>query len=266
MQHRARKRFGQNFLQDAAIIARIIRAIHPTPEEHLLEIGPGMGALTEHLLAGCPQLKAIELDRDLVPGLRAQFFRYSDFQIFEADALKFDYQTLPGPLRIVGNLPYNISTPLIFHLLAQGSHIQDMTFMLQKEVVERLAAAPDSAAYGRLSVMTQYAARVSALFEVPPTAFHPPPKVWSAIVRLEPFSEKPLQAADEQHLAETVRRAFSQRRKTLRNTLRGWLTGEEIAALGLNPSARPETLSVADFVALSDAYSRLQAQQESKRA
>lgn len=252
--HQARKRFGQNFLHDQQVIARIVKTIQPKPDDNLLEIGPGMGALTEHLLNACPRLKVVELDRDLVPGLRTQFFNFPDFEVIQADALKVDYAVFGNNLRIVGNLPYNISTPLIFHLLESREHVRDMTFMLQKEVVDRLAAKPGSSDYGRLSIMAQYFAKVESMFLVGPGAFRPAPKVWSAIVSIRPYAELPIPAKNEQHLSSIVRQAFSQRRKTLRNVLKAMISGEQMLSLGIDPGLRPENLSVADYVKLADAY------------
>ncbi|WP_207063628.1 16S rRNA (adenine(1518)-N(6)/adenine(1519)-N(6))-dimethyltransferase RsmA [Motiliproteus sp. SC1-56] len=258
--HRARKRFGQNFLQDEHVIRRIIRSIHPQPGQHLVEIGPGLGALTEELLEACGELDVVELDRDLIPVLRTQFFRYEErFRIHQADALKFDFTQLAEdsrPLRIVGNLPYNISTPLIFHLLSHSGLIEDMHFMLQKEVVDRLAAQPGESAYGRLGIMAQYRCRVEPLFVVSPHAFHPQPKVDSAIVRLVPYADLPLKARNEADLEQLVRAAFSMRRKTLRNNLKPLLPAAEIEALNIDPGIRPERLSLESFVALADAFSR----------
>lgn len=260
--HQARKRFGQNFLRDPGIISRIVRAIAPRPGERLVEIGPGQGALTEPLLeAAGGQLEVIELDRDLIPGLRVQFFNYPDFVIHEGDALKFDFRALRGagePLRVVGNLPYNISTPLIDHLLKAGDAIADMHFMLQKEVVVRLAAAPGGADWGRLSVMAQYRCRVDDLFTVPPEAFVPRPKVDSAIVRLTPYAELPWAALDEALLFKVVRQAFSQRRKTLRNNLKGLIEGEALAELSIDPARRPQTLSVEEFVRIANHLASMQ--------
>jgi 16S rRNA (adenine1518-N6/adenine1519-N6)-dimethyltransferase len=254
--HRARKRFGQNFLRDPGTIARIVRAIAPRPGERLLEIGPGQGALTEPLLdATDGRLEAIELDRDLIPGLRVQFFDYPDFVVHQGDALTFDYAALRGAgpaFRVVGNLPYNISTPLIAHLLGAGEAIVDMHFMLQKEVVERLAAVPGGPDWGRLSVMAQYRCRVEALFRVPPEAFVPRPAVESAIVRLMPHADLPHPARDETRLFEVVRQAFGQRRKTLRNNLKGWVEADALARLDIDPGRRPQTLSVAEFVRIAD--------------
>jgi 16S rRNA (adenine1518-N6/adenine1519-N6)-dimethyltransferase len=254
--HRARKRFGQNFLRDPGIISRIVRAIAPRPGDRLVEIGPGQGALTEPLVeAADGRLEVIELDRDLIPGLRVQFFNYPDFIIHEGDALKFDFRALRGsgePLRVVGNLPYNISTPLISHLLEAGDAIADMHFMLQKEVVERLAAEPGGPDWGRLSVMAQYHCRVDALFTVPPEAFVPRPKVESAIVRLTPHGLPPHPANDESLLFQVVRQAFGQRRKTLRNNLKGRIEADALEALGIEPSRRPQTLTIEEFVRISN--------------
>ncbi|SEM60801.1 16S rRNA (adenine(1518)-N(6)/adenine(1519)-N(6))-dimethyltransferase RsmA [Halomonas caseinilytica] len=254
--HRARKRFGQNFLRDPGIISRLVRAIGPRPGQRLVEVGPGQGALTEPLLEAAEgQLEVIELDRDLIPGLRVQFFDKPGFVIHEGDALKFDFRELRGDgpaLRVVGNLPYNISTPLISHLLAAGEAVADMHFMLQKEVVERLSAAPGDAERGRLSVLAQYHCHVESLFTVPPEAFVPRPKVESAIVRLTPHEVPPHRARDEVLLFEVVREAFAQRRKTLRNNLKRRLSGEALSALDIDPGRRPQTLSVAEFVRIAD--------------
>jgi len=253
--HKARKRFGQNFLQDTGMIRKIVRAITPTGKDHLVEIGPGMGAITELLLAENGQLDVIELDRDLIPGLRVKFFNYPEFTIHEADALKFDFAQLrktDEKLRIVGNLPYNISTPLIFHLLSFQGLIHDMHFMLQKEVVERLAAKPVTGEWGRLSVMAQYYCDIEKLFLVPPECFKPQPKVESAIVRMTPKQQPTHQALDEKILGETLRLAFAQRRKTLRNNMKGYVTAEQLEALNLDPQRRPETLSLEEFVKLAN--------------
>ncbi|GGB83865.1 ribosomal RNA small subunit methyltransferase A [Marinobacterium zhoushanense] len=255
--HKARKRFGQNFLHDVGIIRRILREINPKPGQHLVEIGPGLGALTEELLAEAGALDAVELDRDLIPVLRTKFFRYEDnFRIHEADALKFDFSSLrqdERPLRIVGNLPYNISTPLIFHLLSFSGLISDMHFMLQNEVVDRLAAQPGENHYGRLGIMAQYYCRVEKLFLVPPGAFQPAPKVDSAIVRLTPYEQLPMVAKDVNRLQEVVRTAFSQRRKTLRNNLKPLIDAATLETLGIDPQLRPERLSLAEFIRISDA-------------
>jgi 16S rRNA (adenine1518-N6/adenine1519-N6)-dimethyltransferase len=254
-QHRARKRFGQNFLHDAGVIDRILRAIHARPGDRLLEIGPGQGALTEGLLGSGAQLDVVELDKDLIPILNQKFAGQGNFNLHQGDALKFDFNSLgaaPSSLRVVGNLPYNISTPLIFHLLQNASLIRDMHFMLQKEVVERLAAGPGGGDWGRLSIMVQYHCRVEHLFNVGPGAFNPPPKVDSAIVRLVPHTTLPHPAKDHRLLERVVREAFNQRRKTLRNTLKALLPNEAIEAAGVDGSLRPEQLDLAAFVRLAD--------------
>ncbi len=251
---RARKRFGQNFLRDESIIRRIVAAIRPREGEQLLEIGPGRGALTAALLARDCKLLAIELDRDLVPLLQQQFGSNPNFALQQGDALQLDIGALgfDKPVRVVGNLPYNISTPLIFHLLRQAGQIADMHFMLQKEVVQRLAAGPGSRAYGRLGIMAQYFCAVESLFEVPPGAFTPAPKVQSAIVRLIPHRVPPHPARSYPLLERVVRTAFNQRRKTLRNALQELISGEQLAALGIDPGARPERLSLADYVHIAN--------------
>ncbi len=262
LKHKARKRFGQNFLHDRNIIERIIDFIAPAADQHLVEIGPGKGALTEYLVQRAGQLDVIELDRDLIPLLENRFNSFEHFKIHSADALKFDFSKLLNSaterLRLVGNLPYNISTPLIFHLLEKVSLVQDMHFMLQKEVVERLTAAPGSKAYGRLSIQVQYLCRAELLFIVPPGAFTPPPKVNSAIVQLTPrthFNKAPqLQKGSTTDLAFIAREAFSQRRKTLRNNLKKILSAEQIEACDIDPGRRSETLSISEFVALTDQY------------
>jgi len=262
-QHRARKRFGQNFLHDAGVIDRILRAIHAKPGEHLLEIGPGQGALTEGLVNSGAHLDVVELDKDLVPILQHKFRDADNFRLHQGDALKFDFNQLGVParsLKVVGNLPYNISTPLIFHLLAHAHLIRDMHFMLQKEVVERMAAGPGGGDWGRLSIMVQYHCRVEHLFNVGPGAFNPPPKVDSAIVRLVPHDPPPHPAKDPALLERVVREAFNQRRKTLRNTLKGLLDAAAIEAAGVDGSLRPEQLDLSAFVRLAD---QLAAQQPS---
>jgi len=254
-QHRARKRFGQNFLHDAGVIHRILRAIHARPGERLLEIGPGQGALTEGLLSSGGTLDVVELDLDLIPILKSKFDSNPNFSLHQGDALKFDFTSLnpaPNSLRVVGNLPYNISTPLIFHLLDNASLIRDMHFMLQKEVVERLAATPGGGDWGRLSIMVQYYCDVEHLFNVGSGAFNPAPKVDSAIVRLVPHATLPHPAKDHRLLERVVREAFNQRRKTLRNTLKALLTSEAIEAAQVDGSLRPEQLDLAAFVRLAD--------------
>jgi len=251
--HNPRKRVGQHFLHDPNVIRRIVQVIQPQPGETLVEIGPGQGALTRPLLAAAGRLQVVELDRDLVAALRAEYGQDGPLTVHAGDALRFDFAALAGDnerLRVVGNLPYNISTPLIFHLLSQAAQIKDMVFMLQKEVVDRLAAAPDSKDYGRLSVMVQTYCEVDALFEVGPGAFQPPPKVYSAVVALRPRTRPLLDSSPAVH-ARLVAQAFAQRRKTLRNTLKGLLDEADICAAGVDPSVRAETLSLQTFAALA---------------
>ncbi len=253
--HQARRRFGQNFLIDIGVIERLVRAIAPTADQALVEIGPGQGALTEHLVGRCGALQLVEIDRDLVAWLSE---RFPDVTIHSADALKVRYDTLfepPRRFRVVGNLPYNISTPLLFHLLTFAPWIEDAHFMLQDEVVQRLAARPGERDWGRLGVMMQYRCQVEPLFGVPPEAFRPRPRVNSRIVRLRPHEQLPHPAADEQLLAQIVRAAFSQRRKTLRNALKSVPGARELLDAGhlsVDLTRRPETLSVADFVLLAN--------------
>ncbi|GAB5413363.1 MAG: 16S rRNA (adenine(1518)-N(6)/adenine(1519)-N(6)) -dimethyltransferase RsmA [Congregibacter sp.] len=252
--HQPRKRFGQNFLRDTNVIDRLERAIGAQPDQQLVEIGPGLGALTEALLQSGCMLDAIELDRDLVTPLLAAFSVYPNFTLHSADALNFDYTSLGEPesrLRIVGNLPYNISTPLIFKLLDHASRIDDMHFMLQLEVVERLTASPGSKHWGRLGVIAQFLCETELLFEVPPEAFDPPPKVQSAIVRLRPHRKPVWPDCPVEALRTLVRKAFAQRRKTLRNNLKGIVTSATIEDLGIDPGARAETLHLEQFVALA---------------
>ncbi|HEX5513609.1 MAG TPA: 16S rRNA (adenine(1518)-N(6)/adenine(1519)-N(6))-dimethyltransferase RsmA [Gammaproteobacteria bacterium] len=252
--HRARKRFGQNFLVDSNIIDRMARAIAPQPNDRLIEIGPGLGALTRPLLQAAGRLEAVELDRDLLQELDERCHGVGQLIVHQGDALRFDFAALRQDerlLRIVGNLPYNISTPLIFHLLESAAVIADMHFTLQKEVVDRLAAAPASEAYGRLSVMVQYHCRVDRLFDIAPGAFRPIPRVDSGFVRLVPHREKPIEVPDVALLSRLVAQAFSQRRKTLRNSLKGLLNEEQIRAAGIEPALRPEQLDLAGFAALT---------------
>ncbi|WP_428610320.1 16S rRNA (adenine(1518)-N(6)/adenine(1519)-N(6))-dimethyltransferase RsmA [Sedimenticola sp.] len=253
--HQAKKRFGQNFLHDPGVIQRIIAQINPKPDEHLVEIGPGQGAITRELLKRAGRLDAVELDRDLIHPLAVACADLGELNIYNSDALKFDFAQLAGdgrPLRLVGNLPYNISTPILFHLLQYADVIQDMHFMLQKEVVERMAAGPGSKTYGRLSVMMQAWCQVESLFEIGPGAFKPAPKVDSAIVRLIPYSEPPCRIDDATYFAQLVTSAFAQRRKTLRNSLGKLMDAELIGAAGIDPSLRAERLSLADFARLAN--------------
>lgn len=255
MSHLARKRFGQNFLHDPGVIEKIVAAIRPLPGQDLVEIGPGQGAITLPLLAACGRLQAVELDRDLLEPLQATAASVGELVLHNRDALRTDFCALrqgERPLRILGNLPYNISTPLLFHLLDQADCIEDMHFMLQKEVVERMAAGPGDAAYGRLSVMLQYRCAVIPLFTIGPGAFRPPPKVDSAFVRLTPHRAPPVEVADETLFARIVQQAFGQRRKTLRNTLKGILDDTDFAALGIDPQVRAEQLDLASFAQLAN--------------
>ncbi|AHK78364.1 ribosomal RNA small subunit methyltransferase A [Ectothiorhodospira haloalkaliphila] len=253
MNHAPRKRFGQHFLHDPGVIQRIVGAIAPRRDDTLVEIGPGLGAITGPLLERLDHLHVVELDRDLIPHLHT-LGPPGTITVHEADALRFALDSIPGPrpLRVVGNLPYNISTPLIFHLLDQAAQIRDMHFLLQKEVVERLTAGPGTAAYGRLGIMVQYRCRAEPLFHVGPGAFRPPPKVDSAVVRLTPYETLPHPARDERLFARLVQQAFTRRRKTLRNALQGLALVEQIEAAGIDPLHRPETLSVEAFVRIAD--------------
>ena len=253
--HKAKKRFGQNFLHDAGVIQRIIACINPKTGEHLVEIGPGQGAITRELLKRCGRLDAIELDRDLIQPLTASCAELGELNIHSSDALKFDFSQLAKdgrPLRLVGNLPYNISTPILFHLLQYADIIHDMHFMLQKEVVDRMTAGPGSKTYGRLSVMMQTWCQIESLFEIGPGAFRPAPKVDSAIVRLIPHVTPPYAIQDPAHFARLVTSAFAQRRKTLRNSLGKLMDAGQISAAGIDPSLRAERLSLGDFVELSN--------------
>lgn len=256
--HTPRRRFGQNFLQDTSVLHHIIDVIDPKKDDHLVEIGPGQGALTQALLNKTDRLDVVELDRDLIPQLQEMFKDTDTLHIHSGDALKFnfcDLATHSEKLRIVGNLPYNISTPLMFHLLGQTSCIEDMHFMLQKEVADRLAAQPGTAAYGRLSLMIQYRCGVERLFIVHPRSFKPIPKVDSAFVRLVPHGHPPVKVTDEDTLRLVITQAFSQRRKTLRNTLKKLLSVEEITALDIDPGLRAEALTLGQFAALSNTIS-----------
>jgi 16S rRNA (adenine1518-N6/adenine1519-N6)-dimethyltransferase len=257
--HRARKRFGQHFLHDAGIIRRIVDAIGPRPEDRMVEIGPGLGAITQPLLQCLGRLHAIELDRDVIPELASVCSMAGELTIHQADALKFDFSSLTSngdKLRVVGNLPYNIATPLIFHLLEQLKVIEDMHFLLQREVVERISADPGSSTYGRVSVMVQYRCRCERLFTVNSGAFSPPPKIESALLRITPHLQPPVMVDDEKRFALIVSRAFTQRRKTLKNALKKLLSTAEIEAAGVDPSTRPEKLTLSDYAALSNRKQR----------
>jgi 16S rRNA (adenine1518-N6/adenine1519-N6)-dimethyltransferase len=248
---RARKRFGQHFLHDANVLQRIVAAVDPRPGQNVVEIGPGPGALTERLLERIQPIDAVEIDRDLAAALRTRW--PEALRLHQGDALDFDFTALAlargGPLRIVGNLPYNISTPLLFHLLSHRAHIVDMTVMLQKEVIDRMVATPGSDDYGRLGVMLAPWFDITWLFDVGPGAFRPPPRVWSSVAHLAVLPEPRFAVPESYGLV--VARAFSQRRKTLRNGLRGLVDGAEIEKAGIDPGARPETLSPQQFATLA---------------
>lgn len=251
---RARRRFGQHFLHDPGVIARIVAAIDPRPGERIVEIGPGTGALTAPLLEKCGRLEAIEIDRDLVAPLRERCAGLGELVVHQADVLEFDFRALHAggrPLRICGNLPYNISTPVLFHLLAARDCLVDLHFMLQREVVLRMAAVPGGRTYGRLTVMLAAVCRVEPLFRVGRGAFQPPPAVDSMVVRLVPHAAAPFPIPDPVRFERLVATAFSARRKTLRNALRPLVTPQAWAATGIDPGRRPETLAPAEFAALA---------------
>ena len=252
MKHRARKRFGQHFLTDPGVIDAIVDAIRPDPEDTVVEIGPGLAAITAPLVAHGSRMHLVELDRDLAARLRQQYGDEPRITVHEADALQFDFAALGSDLRIVGNLPYNISTPLLFHLLEQRSSIADMHFMLQKEVVARMAAEPGSKAYGRLGIMLGCYFDIEALFDVERTAFDPPPDVTSAIVRLTPLPPGTYDINDAAKLSRLVATAFSQRRKTIRNSLKQVVDEETLEFVGIDPGLRPESISIAQYVELAN--------------
>jgi 16S rRNA (adenine1518-N6/adenine1519-N6)-dimethyltransferase len=255
--HRSRRRFGQHFLTDPGVIDAILRAIHATKDDVVVEIGPGQGAITAALAADAGQLHAVELDRDLVKRLRRQYDSVETVTIHEADALSFDFSTLGDRLRIVGNLPYNISTPLLFHLLNFRDRIIDMHFMLQKEVVDRMAAGPGSKAYGRLGIMLGCHLNIESLFDVDRSAFDPPPEVTSAVVRLDPLLPGAFDIADEAILAKIVASAFMKRRKTIRNSLKDHVEIADLEAVGIDSGLRPEQISIAKYIELSNHLSGL---------
>lgn len=253
--HIPRKRFGQNFLSDQGVVQQIVAALAPRSNEHLVEIGPGQGALTLPVMKLTRHLEAIELDRDLIPQLQDRVGHLGELTIHSADALEFDFASIKKDdrqLRVFGNLPYNISTPLIFHLLSYAAIISDMLFMLQKEVVERLAAQPNDEHYGRLSVMVQYHCQADMLFDVPPTAFFPQPQVTSSIIKLTPYKVLPFVAKDYDVFAALVKQAFSMRRKTLRNSLKHMVSDDVWRQVAFEPSMRPESLGVEQFVTLAN--------------
>ena len=250
--HRARKRFGQHFLTDPGVVDSILRAVHATKDDVVVEIGPGQGAITAALAASAGHLHAIELDRNLVARLRRQYDGVDNVTIHEADALAFDFSSLGDRLRIVGNLPYNISTPLLFHLLKASDHIIDMHFMLQKEVVDRMAAAPGSKAYGRLGIMLGCHLQIESLFDVDRSAFEPPPEVTSSVVRLDPLPPGAFDIIDNDVLSKIVTSAFMKRRKTIRNSLRDIVEIADLEAVGIDPGLRPEQISISKYVQLSN--------------
>lgn len=250
--HRARKRFGQHFLADPGVIDAIVRSINASKDDVVVEIGPGRGAITAALAANAGHLHAIELDRDLVAKLRRQYDDNPSVTIHEGDALAFDFSTLGDRLRIVGNLPYNISTPLLFHLLNYRDHILDMHFMLQKEVVDRMAAGPGSKTYGRLSIMLGCHLSIESLFDVDRSAFDPPPEITSAVVRLDPLPAGSFDIQDEALLSKLVASAFMKRRKTVRNALKDHVETAHLEAVGIDPGLRPEQISITKYVQLSN--------------
>lgn len=255
MSHKPRKKFGQNFLQDENVILRIIDAIQPQTFDHIVEIGPGLGALTLKLLTILKEMDAIEIDRDIIPSLMEKTQGIGTLNIHQEDVLTFDFSTLfqryQQKLRVVGNLPYNISTPLLFHLFQQNDCVQDMHFMLQKEVAERLSAQQGGKEYGRLSIMAQYHCDIHLLFNVPPDAFWPKPKVFSTVLRLIPKTPK-LNANNYALFQEIVKQAFNQRRKTLKNCLKQWVTEKQLLDLDINPQNRPEEISIEKYVKISN--------------
>lgn len=255
MNHKPRKRFGQHFLHDPRVIARIVALIDPRPDDALVEIGPGLGALTAPLLERVAQLHVVEIDRDLAERLRAAY-PAERLVVHTGDALKFDFAALPAPLRVVGNLPYNISTPLLFRIAAFAPRLRDLHFMLQREVVDRMVAAPSTPDYGRLSVMLQYRFEMAKRLDVGSGAFRPPPRVDSAVVRLVPRPAAALGARDADALARVVTAAFTQRRKTLRNALGGVIDAAGLHSLGIDPRLRPENLGVDEYVRIANAVNR----------
>ena len=253
--HRARQRFGQNFLVDESVISQIVRAIDPQPGDNMIEIGPGLSALTAPLLSHVSHLKAVEIDRDLAARLRHKYDA-AQLTVIEADALDLDFNEFGSELRLVGNLPYNISTPLLFACMGAADQVRDQHFMLQREVVDRMVADVDDSAFSRLSVMLQYRYRMDKLFDVAPTAFDPPPKVVSAVVRMVPLPQTRIRAVDEVLFANLVQRAFAQRRKMLRRALGDWASLIPWDEIGVEPTARAEQVDVAGFIRMSDALAQ----------
>lgn len=265
MKHQARKRFGQNFLRDNNIIDQILGAIAIQKGQHWVEIGPGRGALTDPLLATGVKLDIVELDRDLVALLEQRYLDHPQINIHSADALKFDFKKLVKQgkkIHLIGNLPYNISTPLMFYLLESASHIDTMYFMLQKEVLDRICAEPGTKKFGRLSVMMQYYCQTEHLFDVPPESFSPKPKVMSSIVKLTPYVQAPVTITDIKDLNSLVTQAFSQRRKTIRNALSKLITEQDMTDLGIDSTRRAEVLTLKTFAKLSNRLSQRREQQQ----
>lgn len=259
MKHKHKKRFGQNFLNDKNIIEKIVKSISPSASDQLIEIGPGQGAITFPVLSISRSLTAIEIDNSLIPHLQKDKPENTELSIIESDALKVDLNKIykdSASIRVFGNLPYNISTPLIFHLLKYKNIINDMHFMLQKEVIERIVAEPGSKTYGRLSIMVQYHCRAENLFLIGPNSFYPPPKVDSAFVRLTPYTSSPYDCVNYEIFSDIVRKCFNARRKTIRNSLKNDLSADQIEECKISPSARPETLAVSDFVTLANMISK----------
>jgi 16S rRNA (adenine1518-N6/adenine1519-N6)-dimethyltransferase len=254
--HKPRKRFGQNFLHDEYVIQQIVAAIAPQPGQTLVEIGPGHGAITRLLVETCEDLHLVEIDRDLVARLQATFAQYENLHIHNVDALRFNFCALSSgqPLRLVGNLPYNISTPLLFHVIDNIDCIEDMHFMLQREVVERMAALPGNKDYGRLSIMIQYYCQVEPVLDVGPESFTPPPKVESSVVRLTPHRIQPYHVDDFSSFSKLVAQAFTMRRKTLRNALKNLLSTEQIESCAVDPKQRPDMIDIEAYARLGNCY------------
>jgi 16S rRNA (adenine1518-N6/adenine1519-N6)-dimethyltransferase len=258
MEFRARKRFGQHFLNDSYIIEKIIHAVSPKSDDHIVEIGPGQGVLTQFLIPQAGRVDAIEIDRDLAAYLREHFKNFPQFFLHEMDVLNFNFSSLTekkASLRVVGNLPYNISTPLLFHLFNYLPLVRDIHVMLQKEVAERMTAKVNTPDYSRLSVMTQFYCQTQKLFDVSPMAFSPPPKVDSSVIRLTPNPSQLYQPKSVTHFAEIVKNTFNFRRKTIRNSLKPYLSEAEIEKLGIDPNKRPQELSIDEFILISDVSS-----------
>lgn len=248
----AKKKLGQHFLHDQNAIAKIVKFINPKPDDNIVEIGPGLGALTVQILPQAKHMLAIELDKDVIPRLQNQCKQLGDLEIYNQDFLKTDLSQFPVPMRLVGNLPYNISTPILFKAIDNIDNIKDMHFMLQKEVAQRIAAEPGSKTYGRLSVMVQYYCKVELLLHVGPGSFTPPPKVDSAVIRLTPKPQRSIQVLNNKLFGDIVRTAFCQRRKTIHNSLKDYITTEGLQSIGIDPKTRPEQLGVDEFVLISN--------------